>query len=697
MGCKDAGSASALGRPHRPWSTDGCRDHGGYLGAVTASPLRRCLEEIARYDGRELDPLARLVQVVRPTSQEWKDHVVPRFDALVTLLENDPVLCAGLSAYMRRITAGMTFHRTLTDAGLPSGEFWPELRRRIGYRILPPQPEQGTADHLLVNVFYREGDLQWVMALTEGRCIRLLELLGIPEDDVHAVRELMFAAQVLGLRIAGKAFDAEVLRMVPDRENRDNPFLMLADDLDEYLDRIRTSVNARDTDGQGHRRAITLLDECRKVIAEAYGHAGRFGMTMRVNQQLMRMEQMLDRLEAVLTILAIDPGRTPASKRVQLLKQLLLFSSGSTRVSAFLNASTQVVAREITQHTGRTGEHYITTSHQEYRRMLSTALGGGALVAMACLIKAWMATVETSPFGYALLYSLNYAWVFIGIYLLHLTLATKQPAMTAATIAASLDAGRKEGVRHYGALAVLVARVFRSQFIAFVGNVFMAFPVAVLLAMGWNWAMGPDLLAHKSAKMLHELHPFASLALPHAAIAGVFLFLAGLIAGSVGNWSVHGRIPQRLQEHPVLKMWLGPEKRARLAAYFERNAPGIISNFWFGVFMGSVGMVGSFFGLPLDIRHITFAAGNLGLGLVGAQGQVETWTVVWSVLGIGLIGFVNFAVSFGLSLTLALRSRGIPLRELRPIVGAVRERFRRHPTTFLVPPLSPASEQVQEA
>ncbi len=49
MGCKDAGSASALGRPHRPWSTDGCRDHGGYLGAVTASPLRRCLEEIARY------------------------------------------------------------------------------------------------------------------------------------------------------------------------------------------------------------------------------------------------------------------------------------------------------------------------------------------------------------------------------------------------------------------------------------------------------------------------------------------------------------------------------------------------------------------------------------------------------------------------------------------------------------------------
>lgn len=665
---------------------------------MSPSPLRSCLEDIARYDGRDVDHFARLVQVVRPTSQEWKDRVVPRFDALVALLENDAVLCAGLSAYVQRITKGMTFHRTLTDAGLPSGEFWQELRRRIGYRFLPPQPEEGTSEHLLVNVFYREGDTEWVGALPEGRCIRLLDLLGYSgeKEDAHGVQELMFAAQVLGLRIAGKAFDAEVLRMVPDRENLDNPFLVLADDLDEHLQGMQASVAARNMDGPGHQRTVALLDECRNVIAEAYGHAARFGMTMRLNQQLMRMQQMLDRLEVVLQILAIDASRTPASKRVQLLKQLASFSSGSTRISAFLYASTQVVALEITQHTGRTGEHYITSSHQEYRRMLMTALGGGALVAVACLIKAWMGTFEASPFGYALLFSLNYAWVFIGIYLLRLTLATKQPAMTAATIAASLDAGRKEGGRHYGALAVLVARVLRSQFIAFVGNVFMAFPVAILLAWGWTWAMGPELLAHKSGKLLYELHPFASPALPHAAIAGIFLFLAGLIAGSVGNWSVHGRIPQRLREHPVLKLWLGAGMRARLASYFERNAPGIISNFWFGVFMGSVGMVGTFFGLPLDIRHITFAAGNLGLALVGADWHLDAWTVAWSALGIGLIGFVNFTVSFGLSLILALRSRGIPLRELMPIVVAVRERFRRHPTTFLVPPLSAASEQVQE-
>ena len=67
--------------------------------------------------------------------------------------------------------------------------------------------------------------------------------------------------------------------------------------------------------------------------------------------------------------------------------------------------------------------------------------------------------------------------------------------------------------------------------------------VAVALTYGWNALFGPELFAHKSAKLLHELDPFRSLAIPHAAIAGVFLFLSGLISGSVVNRSIHLRVP----------------------------------------------------------------------------------------------------------------------------------------------------------
>jgi site-specific recombinase len=103
--------------------------------------------------------------------------------------------------------------------------------------------------------------------------------------------------------------------------------------------------------------------------------------------------------------------------------------------------------------------------------------------------------------------------------------------------------------------------------------------------------------------------------------------------------------------------------------------------------MGSVGMVGSFFGLPLDIRHITFAAGNLGLGLVGMDWQVTPAMVIVPVLGIGLIGLFNFLVSFGLSMILALRSRGVGFAQVMPIAGAAWQHFERHPGMFFFPPV----------
>jgi site-specific recombinase len=150
--------------------------------------------------------------------------------------------------------------------------------------------------------------------------------------------------------------------------------------------------------------------------------------------------------------------------------------------------------------------------------------------------------------------------------------------------------------------------------------------------------------------------------------------------------SLYRRIPQRIEEHPVLKLTVSVNMRKRIAGYYERNYGGIISNLWFGIFMGSLGTVGIIIGLPLDIRHITFAAGNLALGLVGSDWQISIYALVASIIGIGLIGFINFIVSFALSLGLAMRSRGIPYRELVPIGKAVWAHFRMGPWAYYLPP-----------
>ena len=548
-----------------------------------------------------------------------------------------------------------------------------------------------------------------VQDMDMATCIKLLDLLGGKGSDKWAMKdtpvvELLFAAKVLGLRISGKAFDSGVLRMVPEYENLHNPFVALGDALNDHIEGLQNGSVTRAVSEESSRQLHVLVGHCQELINKAYRNSAKVGMGFRVNQYLITMRRMLERLEVTLDALGVDPAQDGRERTVGLVKDLVRFNSGSTRVLDFIDHSTSVMARQVTQHTGRAGEHYITTNLKEFLRMFRTALGGGFIVAFACLFKAWMGTLDVSLIGHAALYSLNYAWAFITIYLLHFTLATKQPAMTAATIAATLDRGRNQQEEdHYDELALLLARVSRSQLVAFLGNVLMAFPICVALAYGWSAVFGPDLFVQKSPKLLHELDPFRSLAIPHAAIAGVFLFLSGLISGSVVNRSIHLRIPDRIAQHPVLKLTLSEKWRDRLAHGYARHAGGVISNFWFGVFMGTIGTIGIIFGLPLDIRHITFAAGNMGLGMVGADWHVDKWTMAMSVLGIAIIGLINFAVSFGLSLSLALRSRKIPFTDVFAILGSVWERLRTEPMSFFFPPLrersapilSPAVEEDQ--
>jgi site-specific recombinase len=80
--------------------------------------------------------------------------------------------------------------------------------------------------------------------------------------------------------------------------------------------------------------------------------------------------------------------------------------------------------------------------------------------------------IPGSDFSHAFLYSMNYAMGFVMIYLMGFTLATKQPAMTAATMTKVLSE-EGNGQRDNTEFAHLVSKLFRSQFIAFVGNVLL--------------------------------------------------------------------------------------------------------------------------------------------------------------------------------------------------------------------------------
>lgn len=639
--------------------------------------------------------LYEIVAYFRPANSK-KTKSVTLIDLIAHLIENENhrILFA---EYLQNLLSGRSFSRMISDAGIiQDSDFMYEIRKRISLKILPYQPEKETLEYVLNQVFYKETDFIWINKVPYNELIELFEVLQLPDVfTAHKIKkdalsEVMYAIGIITQRMSGRSMETNIIRMVPEYNHLESPFLGLEKEFLEIEKQLRNrEIVYVDSNDLNYKQLVILHKQCVDFVRQAFKNSSKFGITMKVNQSLLRIRQQLIRVEILLSLFIVREESDKIRQSINLSLKLIEYNCYKNNVKKLIGESTQLISYEITQHTAKTGEHYITESANEYFKMFKGALGGGLIVGFLCVIKVLMSKAETSDFGFAFLYSMNYSIGFILIYLFGFTLATKQPAMTASTLIKVIEEGLKTNEKpseKHKAFAHLFARLFRSQFIAFVGNVILAFPVALLLIWLIDLSTGINITDTKWHTLLDDVNPVKSAAIFHASIAGVFLFLSGIISGNVSNKNKHNQVYYRIQENPFLKRSLGVAKTAKVASWLEQKWPGIISNFWFGIFMGSTHSIGIFLGLNLDIRHITFASGNIALGAYGADFALTLSTWIWCIVGLILIGFFNFIVSFALSLGLALRSRDIPIFEVFSLQKSVWSHFKQYPMRFFFPP-----------
>lgn len=640
-----------------------------------------------------LEPLINLVQFFRPL----KPNKVKSIDLqeIITFLKENKPFREQFSIYLKECLKDRKFNKILADAAiLQETDFIFEVKKRIVAQFLPYQPQKNTLEYVLNQVFHLANDRIWIDKIPLEQLEELFDLLEFESiydciEPNSPFSEVSVATFLITQRISGRALETEVMKMVPEFDDLKSPFSAFEQELFLLKNQIRESdEHYIKSDDLSYAQLLVLHKQCEIFVDKAFHNSSKYGISLRVNQNLLKIRQQLARVKFLISLLVIDNEADKKNNGIILSLQLIKFNCYKNNVRQFIAESIQLISYEITQHTAKTGEKYITESRTEYGKMFKNALGGGFIVGILCIIKVLLSKVDTSIFGHAFIYSMNYAFGFITIYVLGFTLATKQPAMTASALVRALEEGSaKQGSRtaKYNAFAILFARVFRSQFIAFVGNVIMAFPISLLGIWLIDYAFDYNIAATKWVKLITDISPIHSLAIFHAAIAGVFLFLSGIISGSIANRDKHNQIYFRIAEHPFLKKNLGKVRTLKLAKWYELKWAGIISNFWFGVFMGSTASIGIFLGLNLDIRHITFVSGNLALALYGANYAVSNTMLFWGIFGIGIIGLVNFMISFGLSLGLAFRSRSIPIFELRFVTASIWNHFKTAPFSFFFP------------
>jgi site-specific recombinase len=646
-----------------------------------------------RDTGDDLEPLIELIRTIRPLKLKNLEQV--DLQEIISFLKENHSCRNQLSIYIREILKDKKFNKILSDAAiLQDVDFIFEVKKRLFAKILPNQPQKNTLEFILNQVFYLSNDSVWIEKIPFNQLEELYVLFGfksiyISLESNSVLSELLTAMALITQRISGRAMETDVIKMVPEFDDFESPFAAFEKELYLIQDTIRSAeAHYISEDNLAYAQLWVLHAQCEEFVKKAFHNSSKYGISLRVNQNLLKISQQLERLKYLFPLLIVEQESDKNTNGILLGLRLIKYNCYKNNVRKFIAESTQLLSYEITQHTAKTGEHYITENRKEYFKMFRTALGGGFIVGILCVIKVLLSKVDTSFFGHAFLYSMNYAFGFIAIYILGFTLATKQPAMTASALIKSLEEGvAKQGKNSekYEAFAILFARVFRSQFIAFVGNVIMAFPVSLLGIWLIDYTLDYNIAATKWQTLLIDISPIHSLAIFHAAIAGVFLFLSGIISGSIANRDKHNQIYFRIAEHPLLKRSLGKVRTLKLSRLYEKRWAGIISNFWFGVFMGSTASIGLFLGLNLDIRHITFASGNLALALYGANYVVSDSMLFWGIFGIGVIGLVNFMVSFSLSLGLAFRSRAISLFELRFVMVSIWKHFKSRPFSFFFP------------
>ena len=125
----------------------------------------------------------------------------------------------------------------------------------------------------------------------------------------------------------------------------------------------------------------------------------------------------------------------------------------------------------------------------------------------------------------------------------------------------------------------------------------------------------------------------------------------------------------------------------------RRSSGALAGSISLGFFLGFAGPVGKIMGLPFDIRHITISAGNTAIGFYGLDHKVPLTYMAVIVFGVFLIGFLNFLFSFSLAFFVAVRSRGIRLKDYPEFLGILWKYIRRYPTDFFFPPIQQRSPE----
>ena len=623
--------------------------------------------------------LAEWIRAAQPSV----DGAVRRVEEIVAAFEADPEALNRLRRWSKTLVETVDITALLADFGFaPRTAMASEVVERLRYK-LPSTPETVDASELFMLVFPDRFDARWLHALDSPLMNRITALLAPQQEESVSFweRNLLDAITYCSGQILSTGFAPELRLRMSEQAREEKPFHALIHDVENLRVEVMLPLRTTDRRDAAAAQLRERLESCRAAVSSVYSYVEAEGISVGLIFRLRQVRARIVRIRRLLDCLLSNDRSYETS---ELLSNLVAVGIERRSVRALMSTNSSLLAAKVAERSAETGEHYITRDGAEYRSMMAKAAGGGFVMAFTTLAKFALYALGLSVFWSGLAAGFNYAISFVLIQMLHFTVATKQPAMTAPAMAAKLkDIQTDSSIQEF---VDEVAHLVRSQVAAILGNVLIVFPAALLLSLGYAYLAGHQALNTKHAEQVLDSLSLLGPSVLFAAFTGVLLFTSSLIAGGAENWFVLRNIDSVIRYNPSITRTLGAERADRWATFLRKNISSLASNISLGFMLGLVPAFTAFFGLGMEVRHVTLSTGQIGVAAASLGWEVLHDDLLWwAVAMLPFNAALNVGVSFYMAFRVALRAHNVSGVDRSRIYKAIRQRFWRRPWSFFWP------------
>jgi site-specific recombinase len=617
----------------------------------------------------------------------WKERTAwpaiwGRLEFFLEVMEQNPDICRAHQDSVLAILEQAQAVDFFAETGMPGDRgILPELWDGSMHWLLPQPRDDQNLTPILERLFRNKKTETRFRVLPEELFGRLVEVT-MPGNQDSMRGAFADAFRILATRVQAQCFNRAMRSRIDPVHLSDIPAARLA----RASESLASTWLARQDTASLSKEWIQAGEDTGALLRKVVETMETEGVSVDLVHSIETVRLCLIRMDSMRQVMVSTDQALHNQAVHSLLSDLVAAVRKERSLLHILSSRTALLHRKIVERAGETGTHYIAQNYRQYRHIWLAAAGGGLLTVGTAAIKLHIHEWHALPlFLQGLAAGLNYAVSFMILHAFHLILATKQPAMTAAHLARIIR--EKKGAERTSEIVGFAAQISYSQVAAAVGNILLVALGSLAFVHLWRQFFGAGFLPESDAGHVFEtLSPLDSGTIFFAAWTGVLLWLASVVGGWFDNWSVYHRLPDGIRDHRLGRI-VGPARMARCGEILRNNMNGWATNISLGMLLGLTPVFGAFFGVPLEVRHVTLSTGQLAIAAASlGPGWLGDGWFFRALAGIGVMFILNLSVSFLCSLFTAARAYQVSTREVAAVLWAIIRKAITSPRNFLLPP-----------